>query len=117
MLAHVYGACDLISRQPDCLNVTLTLSLHPHLFHPIADTAIPFDLDVVVEVLPDARASISGAICDVAEDRQAAAVVIAGYGKGPIAEFLLGSVTNYVTHHCTRPTVVFHSAATGQHRH
>lgn len=83
----------------------------------LRDTAIPFDLDVVVEVLPDARASISGAICDVAEDRQAAAVVIAGYGKGPIAEFLLGSVTNYVTHHCTRPTVVFHSAATGQHRH
>lgn len=76
-----------------------------------ADAGIPFEVDIVTEIVQDPRGAVGGAICDVAQEQEAAAVIIAGYGKGMLESMLLGSITNFVTHHCSRPTVIFHPSA------
>jgi nucleotide-binding universal stress UspA family protein len=39
----------------------------------------------------------------------ASSIVMASHSRGFFEEFVLGSVTNYVTHHCTDiPVVVLH---------
>mmetsp|Transcript_40763 Transcript_40763/g.96942 ORF Transcript_40763/g.96942 Transcript_40763/m.96942 type:complete len:413 (-) Transcript_40763:143-1381(-) len=44
-----------------------------------------------------------------AEELDAAAVVMASHNKGPIREFLTGSITNFCIHHCAQPVVVLHN--------
>lgn len=61
----------------------------------------------IVHFLTD-NDSIGEAICKRAEALQAAAVVMAKHQRGAIAEFFLGSVTKYCTHHCKQPLVVLH---------
>ena len=36
----------------------------------------------------------------------AAGIVLAKHNKGKVAEFFLGSVTNYCTHHAQAPVIV-----------
>lgn len=44
-----------------------------------------------------------------AADIDASMLIMASHGKGVLQEFLLGSVTSYVTHHCDDlPVVVLH---------
>lgn len=53
--------------------------------------------------------SIGAILCKRAEQLQAVAVVMAKHNKGAIKEFFIGSVTNYLTHHCKSPVVVMHT--------
>jgi nucleotide-binding universal stress UspA family protein len=50
--------------------------------------------------------SVGHVLCKKAEELDAAAIVMACHSKGRVAEFFLGSVTQYVTHHSKRPVVV-----------
>lgn len=47
-------------------------------------------------------------ICEIAEDKEARAVMVSAHRKSMLTEFLLGSTTNYLTHSCKRPVVVLH---------
>ena len=46
-------------------------------------------------------------VCARADTLGAAAIVLSKHNKGKVAEFFLGSVTNYCTHHARHPIVVF----------
>lgn len=37
-------------------------------------------------------------------------MVLSYHHHAPLLEFLMGSVTSHVTHHCTRPVVVLHGS-------
>lgn len=41
-----------------------------------------------------------------AEELKAACVFMGSHNKGPVAEFFLGSVSQYVSHHCKHPVVI-----------
>jgi nucleotide-binding universal stress UspA family protein len=45
-------------------------------------------------------------ICNTADEHDAAAVVLGSRGLSPVKSALLGSVSNGVVHHCSRPVVV-----------
>jgi nucleotide-binding universal stress UspA family protein len=45
-------------------------------------------------------------LCKKADELEAVAIVMASHNKGRMAEFFLGSVTNYCTHHSHRPVVI-----------
>lgn len=52
--------------------------------------------------------SIGNVVCQRAEALAVAAVVIAGHRKSKVGDFLMGSVTNFCTHHCKKPVLVVH---------
>ena len=45
-------------------------------------------------------------LCQLAETHNVRVVVVGSHGKGAIRKALLGSVSDYLTHHCTRPVLV-----------
>ncbi|GAB4823693.1 hypothetical protein N2152v2_010739 [Parachlorella kessleri] len=51
---------------------------------------------------------IGSAICAKAQELQASVLVIASHAKSGLSEWLLGSVANYLTHHCQAPVLVLH---------
>jgi nucleotide-binding universal stress UspA family protein len=59
--------------------------------------------DVDTKILTGEPAS---SICDYAEEIDAAAIVMGTRGRGGIKRALLGSVSDYVVRHATRPVVV-----------
>ncbi|KFM29237.1 hypothetical protein F751_1613 [Auxenochlorella protothecoides] len=61
----------------------------------------------IVHFLTD-NDSIGEAIVTRAAALKAAAVVLAKHQRGAIAEFFMGSVTKYVTHHIKQPVIVLH---------
>lgn len=56
--------------------------------------------------LPPSTGSI---VCKRAEQLNAAAVVMAKHNKGAMAEFFIGSVSNYCTHHSKAPVLIMHA--------
>lgn len=40
------------------------------------------------------------------QDLKATMVVMANHNKGAVAEFFMGSVSQYVMHHCLKPVLV-----------
>ena len=52
--------------------------------------------------------SIGSVICKKAEELHAVLVAMAVHTKTRLQEFFMGSVTNYVLHHCKRPLVIVH---------
>mmetsp|Transcript_38582 Transcript_38582/g.109113 ORF Transcript_38582/g.109113 Transcript_38582/m.109113 type:complete len:451 (+) Transcript_38582:278-1630(+) len=71
--------------------------------------------DIEPEYIPRAHASfetpkmIGDVIVELAEECDAAAVVMASHNKSPLAEFFLGSITNFCSHHCPKPVVILHN--------
>lgn len=45
-------------------------------------------------------------VADKAEELDAAAVVVASHPKNRFTEFLMGSVSNFLVHHCPQPVLV-----------
>ncbi|KAL4443592.1 hypothetical protein ABPG75_011329 [Micractinium tetrahymenae] len=72
----------------------------------LASRSIAYKVEIV-HFLTD-NDSIGEAICKRAEALNAAAVVMAKHQRGAIAEFFLGSVTKYCTHHIKQPLIVLH---------
>lgn len=60
-------------------------------------------LSVQGNVMSDA---CSSQICRLAEELNVRVVVVGSHGKGAIRKALLGSVSDYLTRHCTRPVLV-----------
>lgn len=50
--------------------------------------------------------SVGHIICQKAEEIHAACILMGNHNKGPLAEFFMGSVSQYVTHHCKVPVVI-----------
>mmetsp|Transcript_25221 Transcript_25221/g.54824 ORF Transcript_25221/g.54824 Transcript_25221/m.54824 type:complete len:162 (+) Transcript_25221:155-640(+) len=50
--------------------------------------------------------SVGHIICQKAFDLNATAVVMGNHNKGPVREFFMGSVSQYITHHCKRPVII-----------
>mmetsp|Transcript_355 Transcript_355/g.944 ORF Transcript_355/g.944 Transcript_355/m.944 type:complete len:430 (-) Transcript_355:66-1355(-) len=70
---------------------------------------VPYKVDLIKEMRDDSVRSLGTAIVDKARDLGASSIVMASHNRGFFEEFVLGSVTNYVTHHCTDiPVVVLH---------
>lgn len=63
------------------------------------------DSDCVLQSELDAD-SVGNTICKRAKDMKATAIVISSQSRSKMQEFLLGSITNYCTHHCQQPVLV-----------
>lgn len=50
--------------------------------------------------------SVGHVLCKKADELDAVAIVMASHNKGRMAEFFLGSVCQYCTHHSKRPVVI-----------
>lgn len=70
-----------------------------------ADLAREAGLDATPATMR-ASGAIWQAILDVAEDRDAAAIVLGSRGLGGIRSLVLGSVSGAVVHHTSRPTLI-----------
>jgi nucleotide-binding universal stress UspA family protein len=57
---------------------------------------------------------VADAIVDVADDRDAAAVVVGSHGTSGLRSRLLGGTSRRVLARCMRPVVVVRSAQTGE---
>jgi nucleotide-binding universal stress UspA family protein len=54
--------------------------------------------------------SVGHVLCKKADDLDAIGIVMASHNKGRMAEFFLGSVTQYCTHHAKRPIIIVPTA-------
>ncbi len=52
------------------------------------------------------RGSAGPAICELADELDADMVVLGEYRRNLVSRLVLGSVTDHVVHHCTRPVLV-----------
>lgn len=50
--------------------------------------------------------SVGHVLCKKADELDAVAICMASHNKGRMAEFFLGSVTQYCTHHSKRPIII-----------
>jgi nucleotide-binding universal stress UspA family protein len=50
--------------------------------------------------------SVGHIICQKAEDLKSTLVVMGNHNKSSVAEFFMGSVSQYVTHHSKRPVLI-----------
>lgn len=58
------------------------------------------------ELVVEAEAPIWRTLADIADERDAAAVVVGSRGRSELAAGLLGSVSSGLLHHCDRPVTV-----------
>lgn len=80
-----------------------------HRFEPkLQEAGVPYHVDIVLEPVDNSVAGVGEAICSQAADLQAAAVVMGSHMRGGVLQFILGSVSQYVAHRCTRPVAVLH---------
>ena len=85
---------EVVAREGARIAGSLGLDAEPH--------AIPDEMDV------------ADAIVDVADDRDAAAVVVGSHGTSGLRSRLLGGTSRRVLARCTRPVVVVRFAQTGE---
>lgn len=50
--------------------------------------------------------NVGHVICQKAEELRATCVLMGSHNKGPVAEFFMGSVSQYVSHHCKTAVVI-----------
>ncbi|KAF8056759.1 BRIX1-1 [Scenedesmus sp. PABB004] len=84
------------------LLVGLLAFLVGHYLHSVPVRAEQF-IDRFCEVDTE---SVGHVLCKKAEELDAAAIVMASHNKDRVAEFFLGSVSQYCTHHSKRPVVI-----------
>ncbi len=66
---------------------------------PLADAGLTFDVSLV-------DGSPASVIREVADEKDAAIVIVGRRGRGGFKELLLGSTTHQLTHHLGRPVVI-----------
>lgn len=70
-----------------------------------------YQVDVVTDYGSDPLEGVAVSVSAMAERMGADALVLVNHGKGALMEWLLGSVSSYCAHHCSRPVVVLHGSA------
>jgi nucleotide-binding universal stress UspA family protein len=55
-----------------------------------------------------AERSVAAAIVQLADERDASAIVVGSRGRSSVRSAVLGSVSNALVHHCDRPVLVVH---------
>ncbi|CAG9463632.1 unnamed protein product [Pedinophyceae sp. YPF-701] len=80
-----------------------------HFVDRLTQNNVSFEIDIVTEYVQESKEAVGETVCRMADDIGASTVVVAGHtGGGRLADFLLGSVTSYITHHARHPVVVVH---------
>lgn len=69
----------------------------------------PFEVHVMKETLGTGKSGTGHSIAVKAADLNAAVVVLASHSAGGLPEFIMGSVANYLVHHCDQPVAVLHA--------
>lgn len=69
---------------------------------------IDFQVDILTDFGSDPMQGIAGTVVATAEKLEAAALVVCGHSKGTVADWLLGSVSDFAAHHAGVPVVVLH---------
>lgn len=69
---------------------------------------VEYTSDVLLEPTEDSVAGVGRAICSRADELEADVVVLGSHVRGGLEEFLLGSVAQWVAHHCSAPVAVLH---------
>jgi nucleotide-binding universal stress UspA family protein len=70
---------------------------------------VDFELNVLYEEGAAFGGGIGDRICELAEELNAAAVVVGAHRKSMLAEFMMGSISNFLVHQCSKPVVVLHA--------
>jgi nucleotide-binding universal stress UspA family protein len=77
----------------------------------LAANNISFQIDVITDYGSDPLQGVAAAVVATAEQMNAAALVVCGHSKGTLAEWILGSVSDYAAHHAAVPVVVLHGSS------
>jgi len=100
---------DIVQERPPAVTVTGMFGMSDL----VQDATVADASDVDGEEAFDTPQMVGDVIVGKAEEVNAAAVVMASHNKSSLAEFFLGSITNFCTHHCTKPVVVLHNLPHG----
>ncbi|WIA16917.1 hypothetical protein OEZ85_013843 [Tetradesmus obliquus] len=76
----------------------------------LSSQGVNFQLDVITDYGSDPLQGVAAAVVATAERLNAAALVLCGHSKGTMAEWLLGSVSDFAAHHAAVPVVVLHGS-------
>lgn len=68
-----------------------------------------YEFNVVCEEGAAFGAGIGDNIVSMANDVDATAVVVSSHRKSMLAEFMMGSISNFLVHQCEKPVIVLHA--------
>jgi nucleotide-binding universal stress UspA family protein len=66
---------------------------------PLRDAGVPYRTDLT-------DGGVAGRLMEIADEIDAAMIVVGRRGKGGFAELMLGSVPHQLSHHCRRPVLI-----------
>jgi nucleotide-binding universal stress UspA family protein len=112
VLANVQAPASLyeivVAHDPDVIQ-NVSAGAGAHLLEPARElcrsAGVAFDCEVV-------SGDPVNALCDLAEQRGCAQIVIGAHGKGALASALLGSVSHALAHACAVPVTIVKAAET-----
>lgn len=77
--------------------------------HPSAAVQVDYGFSVLCEEGAAFGAGIGDNIVRMANDVDATAVVVSSHRKSMLAEFMMGSISNFLVHQCEKPVIVLHA--------
>eukprot|EP00892_Ulva_mutabilis_P010199 jgi/Ulvmu1/7551/UM037_0095.1 len=75
----------------------------------MAQAEVDYEFNVVCEEGAAFGAGIGDNIVSMAAEVDATAVVVSSHRKSMLAEFMMGSISNFLVHQCEKPVIVLHA--------